>query len=104
MRKLHNLLLICLLLAVGVCPAWARHRKVTKIVADIKKADYAGDRPALRRLYEEIGPLANDKKTASRVHYWRGFAMWRSAQNGFNESVPPKELEEELNLAIVEFD
>jgi hypothetical protein len=82
----------------------ARQRKAAVVVADIKKADYAGDRPALRRLYEEIEPLAKDKKTAPRVRYWRGFAMWRSAQNGFNEMVAPKELEDELNLAVIEFD
>ena len=103
-----KILISCLLLAASIPAASARTRKAVAIVADIKKADYAGDRPALGRLYEEIAPLTQgdkkDQKIISRIRYWRGFAMWRNAQNGFNEMAAPKELEEELNLALTEFD
>ena len=107
MKNAKALVLFFVLMACVVLPAWARHRKVVQIVADIKKADYAGNRPALRRLYAEIEPLTHnqrDNRLASRIRYWRGFAMWRSAQNGFNEMASPNELEEELNLAVTEFD
>src|SRR5579864_9376499 len=74
------------------------------LVAQIQKADYEGDRAALKRLYGDLAPVPQDnKKLASRVLYWRGFALWRRAFNGFNESTPPKELEEDLNNAIVDF-
>jgi hypothetical protein len=64
---------------------------VVKIVTQIQRADYEGDRPALRRLYGELAPFAEDKEIGARVQYWRGFALWRRAINGFNETVDPKE-------------
>jgi hypothetical protein len=42
---------------------------VTKIVAQIQKADYAGDRTELKRLYEKLKPFTMDKGLASRVRY-----------------------------------
>lgn len=78
--------------------------QVIKIVAQIQRADYEGDRAALKRLYEELAPDQEDTKLASRVRYWRGFALWRRAMNGFNESVDPTELEEDLKQAVSEFD
>lgn len=77
---------------------------VVKIVAQIQRADYEGDRSALKRLYGELAPFVDDKELASRVRYWRGFAMWRRALNGFNGSVDPKEIEQDLNQAVDEFD
>ncbi len=67
------------------------HDAVVKIVVQIQRADYEGDRPALRRLYGELAPFAEDKDLGARVQYWRGFALWRRAINGFNETVDPKE-------------
>jgi hypothetical protein len=37
------------------------------------------------------------------VRYWRGFALWRRAINGFNESADSKDLEQDLTKAIAEF-
>jgi len=45
-----------------------------------------------------------NKDLAARVRYWRGFALWRRAINGFNDHVDTAELEEDLKQAIVEFD
>jgi hypothetical protein len=73
------------------------------IVAKIQRADYEGDRAALQRLYSELAPFLNNKETASRIRYWRGFAMWRRALNGFNDSVDPKELEQDTTQAVAEF-
>lgn len=77
---------------------------VLKIVTQIQRADYEGDRAALKRLFGELKPYAGDAKLGSRVQYWRGFALWRRSLNGFNEAADPKELEDDLNQAVVEFD
>src|SRR5436309_12824397 len=43
------------------------------------------------------------EKFASCIRYWRGFAEWMQAINGFNDAVDPKELEQNLNTALDEF-
>jgi len=77
---------------------------VNTIVTQIQRADYEGDRTALKHLYADLTPVAHPTSLASRVRYWRGFALWRRAMNGFNESVDPKELEDDLTQAVSEFD
>jgi hypothetical protein len=74
-----------------------------RMVEQIKRADYEGARPALKRLHDEFTAAPGDKTLASRELYWRGFALWRRAINGFNESPTPKDLEEDLNGAISDF-
>src|SRR5580658_9144899 len=76
---------------------------IIRIVTQIQRADYEGDRPALKRLHDELTPIPGDNKLASRVLYWRGFALWRRAINGFNESPTPEDLEEDLALAVTDF-
>src|SRR5881275_639876 len=73
------------------------------IIAQIQRADYEGDRAAMQRGYDELKPFMEDEKLASRIRYWRGFAQWRRAINGFNDAVDPKELEQNLNIALDEF-
>jgi hypothetical protein len=74
-----------------------------RIVEQIKRADYEGDRAALQRLRGELTPAADNKVLAARELYWRGFALWRRAINGFNESPTPKDLADDLNGAIADF-
>jgi len=74
-----------------------------RVVEQIKRADYEGDRAALQRLHGELNPSPDDKMLASRELYWRGFALWRRAINGFNETPTPKDLEEDLNSAVADF-
>ncbi len=88
---------------VGSAAASASHDAAVKIVAQIQRADYEGDRAALKRLYGELGPFADDKEIGSRARYWRGFALWRRAINGFNESLDAKELDADLGPAVEEF-
>jgi tetratricopeptide (TPR) repeat protein len=76
---------------------------IVVIVQQIQRADYEGDRPALKRLHDQLAPIPEDNKLASRVLYWRGFALWRRAINGFNESPTPKDLEEDLTQAVIDF-
>lgn len=75
-----------------------------ELVERVRRADYEGDRAALKRLHEELVPFAKDEKLAPRVWYWRGFAMWRRAINGFNDSVEAVEQERDLSQAAADFD
>lgn len=100
-------LLLILFISVTTLVAQAvdpSREHVIKIVTQIQRADYEGDRAALKHLYEELTPVEQGTKLASRVRYWRGFALWRRAMNGFNESADPKQLEEDLNQAVGEFE
>jgi tetratricopeptide (TPR) repeat protein len=100
-----NLTAIMVLSAAAALPAPVEDTRVTviKIVAQVQKADYEGDRVALQQLYANLEPFTADEKLASRVRYWRGFALWRRAINGFNDSADPKDLERDLTQAIAEF-
>jgi hypothetical protein len=85
-------------------PIGNEREAVIKIVTQIQKADYEGDRPALERLYAGLTPFLENKELASRVFYWRGFALWRRAINGFNDNVDKADLERDLQQAADEFD
>lgn len=89
--------------AALVASAQSARTSVIKIVAEIQRSDYEGNRPELKSLYEALTPFVDDKELASRVRYWRGFALLRRAINGGNESAGPKEIEEDLKAAVNEF-
>jgi len=76
---------------------------VTAIVQKIERADYEGDRAALKRLHDELAPYVADHEFGSRVLYWRGFSLWRRSLNGFNDGADPKELEDDLQQCVVDF-
>jgi hypothetical protein len=78
-------------------------QQIAPIIAQIQHADFAGDRIAMQKGYDDLNPFLEDMLLASRVRYWRGFAQWRRAINGFNDSVDPKELEHNLKTALDEF-
>jgi hypothetical protein len=77
--------------------------QVARIVAQIQRADYEGDRVAMQKGCDDLKPFLEDKDIASRIRYWRGFAQWRQAINGFNDSADPKDLEQNLKTALDEF-
>ncbi len=96
--------------AVGFCAgtttatSWSNsHDKAAQIVAAIQRADYEGDRAGMQRGYDALQSFIEDVDLASRVRYWRGFAQWRRAINGFNDAIDPKELAQNLTTAIDEF-
>jgi len=76
---------------------------IVHIVRQIQRADYEGDRAALKQLHDGLSPISEDNKLASRVLYWRGFAMWRRAINGFNQTPTPADLEDDLTQGITDF-
>jgi hypothetical protein len=79
------------------------HSAVASLAARIRAADYAADRPALAKLFEELAPYTSGP-LASRARYWRGFAMWRRALNGFNDDADKAELAADLRKGIEEFE
>ena len=81
----------------------ARRESTIATVRAIQKADYEGNRAGLKWLHDQLIPPANNKKLASGVLYWRGFALWRRAINGFNETPTPTDLQEDLNNAVADF-
>jgi len=78
-------------------------KQVAPIVAQILHADYAGDRAAMQKGFDDLKPFVEDNELASRIRYWRGFAQWRRALNGFNDAIDPRELARDLNTALDEF-
>src|SRR5258708_34483925 len=92
---------MCRVLAGTVVEASLESRRdqITKLVVQIQRADYEGDRAALRRLCNDLAPFAEDKEFGAKVQYWRGFALWRRALNGLNESVGAHDTEEDLKQA-----
>src|SRR5256714_426777 len=77
--------------------------QASRIVSEIQRADYEGNQAGMQKGYDELAPFVENVELASRARYWRGFAMWRKAVNGFNDSVDPKELEQDLKQALDEF-
>jgi hypothetical protein len=76
---------------------------VRTIVTDIQRADYQGDRAALARLHTTLTPYVAERELASRVLYWRGFALWRRALNGFNDAADRKQIEADLTQCVIDF-
>jgi hypothetical protein len=77
-------------------------RRLAALVAQVRSADYRGDRPALARLDAELGRLPDGTLSDYR-DYWRGFALWRRAMNGFNEKPAPDDLTADVQGAIARF-
>ena len=74
-----------------------------RIVSQIQRADYEGNQAGMQKGYEELKLFVEHRDIASLVRYWRGFAQWRRAMNGFNDSVNPTEIEQDLKQALDEF-
>ncbi len=77
--------------------------QVVVLVQNIQRDDYEGNRTALKRDFADLAPFVTDPELSAAVRYWRGFALWRRAINGFNETVDTKEQEADLKGAIDEF-
>lgn len=91
-----------LLIAPGATAAAANAASLPEVVREIQAADYRGERAELQRLAGVLDGM-KDPKLAAYRHYWRGFALWRRALNGFNETPTPRDLEDDLKAGIVSF-
>jgi hypothetical protein len=95
-------------------PPETPHDKVVRLAAEIRRAAYADEAERLKALVEEMAPFAEgasgeeDDTLASRAHYWRGFALWRSAWNAMNASEGEQAdwpaIEESLRAAVQDFE
>jgi hypothetical protein len=90
--------------SVYAAPVKQAAEEARAIVPRVQRADYGDDRATLRKLFDRLEPYRNDKQIGSRVLYWRGFALWRRALNGFNDGVDSKEIEADLQSAVTEFE
>ena len=102
-KQLILLIILMPLVAAYGTPKEDTHEQAARIVVAIQRADYEGNQGAMQRGFDELKPFLEDKELASRIRYWRGFAQWRRAINGFNDTVDRKELEQDLQTAIDEF-
>ena len=95
-----------LLLLAAVPSASATKPAVSDRLADLAQgvlsADYRGNRPELATLEGELARLPDGPLDAYR-EYWRGFALWRRAINGFNETPRPGDLTSDLEKAVSHF-
>lgn len=82
-------------------PAKAEARLVG-LVEEVRSADYRGDRAELRRLVGALDGITARGRVAA-VRYWQGFALWRRALNGFNETPWPDDLKGDLQAAVARF-
>jgi hypothetical protein len=85
-------------------PSVVEHAPLLAIVANIQRADYEANLEALRRHYDAIPVQGFPSHIEARLRYWKGFAMWRRAINGFNASIALGELASDTGLAVREFE
>jgi len=76
--------------------------RLAKSVDAVRHADYRGDRAELGRRARELGAPTTRALEKYR-QYWLGFAYWRRALNGFNETPTPADLFSDLELATAAF-
>lgn len=99
-----NLLAWTLAVSVLAPPADGRkpEARLAELAAAVLDADYRGDRPKLAELDTELSRLDAGSLDGYR-DYWRGFALWRRAMNGFNEAPAPADLGADLEKALERF-
>lgn len=76
--------------------------RLSTLVVEIRSADYQGARAELSRLASALDAVKDRRLMAYRT-YWQGFAHWRRALNGLNESPVPADLKADLQAAITSF-
>jgi hypothetical protein len=87
---------------VPPAPAKKSEARLAELAAAVLGADYRGDRAELARLDAALSRL--DARPLNEYRdYWRGFALWRRAMNGFNETPTPEDLGADLEKAVARF-
>lgn len=104
-RMCGGLLATGVFCANGTIPMFAPGgARVAELVKRVRRADYEGDLAALRHLFGKLAAFVEDGAHADKVRYWRGFALWRRAINGFNEKIDRAELQRDMQTATEEFE
>jgi hypothetical protein len=94
----------CLGSTARSAPPQTAERRLIAAKAQIMAADYRADLPGLKRLREEVVPLAADPAWGYLAHYWAGFASWRTAINGASHGLGLAELQASLETASADFE
>jgi len=76
--------------------------RLTELVRAVRAADYRGERAELRRRADELDGVQGPA-TRAPASYWKGFALWRRAINGFNETPMPRDIRADLEEAVASF-
>ena len=76
--------------------------RLVALVGAIRAADYRGEREELRHLARALDAI-NDPRLVAYRRYWQGFAQWRRALNGFNQTPWPADLKDDLEGAVLSF-
>lgn len=89
---------------VGTQSTSVAREELERKAKEIRRADYEDDRAGLLRLFGELERFEGDAELGPHAHYWRGYAMWRRAINGFNDGAGKSELDGDLAAGISEFE
>jgi hypothetical protein len=100
--KLTLLMLATLALASPAFPQSKDESRLSQLASAIRAADYRGEREELRRLASALDDV-KDSKLAAYRDYWRGFALWRRALNGMNETPTPNDAGDDLKHGVASF-
>ncbi len=100
--KLALLTLATLTLASPAFPQSKDESRLSQLASAIRAADYRGERDELRRLASALDGVKDPKLVAYR-EYWRGFAFWRRALNGMNETPVPNDVGDDLKSGVASF-
>jgi hypothetical protein len=76
--------------------------RLVALVKEVRAADYRGDRAELQRLAAALDRVKRPSLAPYRL-YWQGFARWRRALNGFNETPWPGDVKDDLQGAVAHF-
>ena len=93
---------VAMAMTVGAEAPTSRGESFARAVRVIRSADYRGARADLERMAASLD-AERDPALAPYRDYWRGFARWRRALNGFNETPLPEDLGTDLTAAIASF-
>jgi ketosteroid isomerase-like protein len=81
----------------------SNEQEIQELARAIRKADHRGDREALRVAATKLNRFIEVKEAVPLALYWRGFAYWRRAVNGFNQKLDAALLEQDLLLGVRDF-
>jgi hypothetical protein len=97
-----SLLALALAGNVAEAPSSKDAGLLVALVRGVRAADYRGEREELSRLAGALEAVKDPRLAPYRL-YWEGFAKWRRALNGFNETPTPPDLEADLDAGIAAF-
>jgi hypothetical protein len=79
------------------------HANAEAWVQAIRRADFRGQRDRLAELAQQPPP-DSESVLGADLAYWRGYAWWRRATNGFNLTPAPADLASDLRRARASFE